>query len=173
MAHLIVKIRDRYFEWSEVCDRPLTPGMPLAAFARYYRDKYGSAATKGFDERLDRADNTGTSAFNATLDELIGGNRAGADEECLTADEIYDVYSQPKPPPSPLAAYALATGLIVWWVDDRPYPTETQARAIANRFYDIHGDDPKIRQSIETAEALQRAIDRRVADRATRRGTNA
>jgi hypothetical protein len=30
-----------------------------------------------------------------------------------------------------LEAYTLTTGLVVWWVNDRPYPTEAQARAIA------------------------------------------
>lgn len=97
MSHGIFKIRDRYFEWSTVVDAPVTYGMTLEELEAYIKDEYGRTGLKELPARMDRVEKYGTSYYPPkTVDELLVLNRAGDNEEGLTADEIYVKYnSQP------------------------------------------------------------------------------
>ena len=99
MPRYIVKLRDRYMEWSTVVDAPTTYGMTLEEFRAHYEHEYGVAAVHGghnmppLRERMLRVAQQGTSAnFPLTVEQLIAGNRAGPDEATLSEDELYRAY---------------------------------------------------------------------------------
>jgi hypothetical protein len=64
--------------------------------------------------------------------------------------------------------YEFAIGVIVWWVDDYPYPSEIAARKVADRIYQVYSYPVKVRWSIEAPEILRQAIQQRVIDRVER-----
>lgn len=77
---------DQYIEWSSICDAPLTEVMPYAeAFQRFG------------PERMVRVEAQGHSAKNwteeQTPEQLVSGNRAGPNEECLTLDALLRRYA--------------------------------------------------------------------------------
>jgi len=82
-----------YLEWSTVVDAPVTFGMSLEEFKEYYKDEYGRQGIEDLDRRLERVEAKGISAFNYdSVDDLIGWNRAGKDESCLSKQQLIDVY---------------------------------------------------------------------------------
>jgi hypothetical protein len=64
--------------------------------------------------------------------------------------------------------YEFAIGVIVWWVEGYPYPSELAARKVADRIYQIYSHSPEVRWSIEAPEILHQAIQQRVIDRPKR-----
>jgi len=93
MPTFIIKIKDLYFEWSTISDSPATLGMTLDEFQDYYRAEYGRRGMRELPERLERTEKKGTSAFqDDSVEDTIFHNRAGDDEETLSADEIYEKY---------------------------------------------------------------------------------
>lgn len=92
MARLIVKIRDRYLEWSTVVDAPVTGGMVLEAFREYYFAEHGHDSQTYFDKFIKRADATG-----ASDDYNWRQNRAGPEETSLSEEELYQVYCLGQP----------------------------------------------------------------------------
>lgn len=102
MPRYICKIHDQgndwYLEWEIDLETgvhaPVTPGMTLDDFKRYYSNRYGPRRLLPgeLDKRLERVDAKGTSAFDYTLDELIASNRAGKDGTRLTREQIVDWY---------------------------------------------------------------------------------
>jgi hypothetical protein len=92
MGRYIVKIRDRYLEWSTVTDSPASYGMDRESFVIYYRQMYGEQGMDGLRSRLERADLSGISAFGCKRENLFTYNRAGDNETTLTEDEIYQKY---------------------------------------------------------------------------------
>jgi hypothetical protein len=96
MPRAIIKIKDKYFEWSTVVDAPVTNGMTEAELLEYVKERHGSEGLRQLPERLARVRANGTS-FHAygNLDELLKLNRAGDGETCLTKDEIYAKYAKP------------------------------------------------------------------------------
>ena len=98
MARAIIKIKDKYLEWSTVVDSPVTYGMTLDELKSYYKDEYGRRGLERLQFRLERVEKTGTSYFYPkTVEEVIGGNRAGPGETELTLDEIYWTYCLRQP----------------------------------------------------------------------------
>ncbi len=93
----IIKIKDRYFEWSTIVDAPVTCGMTLGELNEYIQETYGKSGTDELPSRMSRVFMRGTSFHNMTLDDVISGNRAGEHEACLTADEIYEKYKGDTP----------------------------------------------------------------------------
>ncbi len=72
MGRVFIKIKDKYFIWSSVVDAPVSKGMDL-------------------DETKIMQDAGQCQVFwEGPLDEMIAANRAGKNEETLTADEIYE-----------------------------------------------------------------------------------
>lgn len=94
MGQYIIKIKGCYMEWSTIVDAPVTNGMTLEEFVKYYMGKYGVRGMDALGERLDRVEKFGHSALgpSMTLTELLEHNHAGKNEECLTEDEIYKMY---------------------------------------------------------------------------------
>lgn len=99
MPDLIVKLQDGnkvyYLLWSTVVDAPISDGMRLSEFKKYYESKYGASKNtlSELKERLGRVEETGTSARGyASAEELIKSNRAGPNESCLTIEQILDRY---------------------------------------------------------------------------------
>lgn len=99
MSSFIIKIKDQYLEWSTIVDAPVTFGMELKHFKRYYQKSNGTNGMSHFQERIDRADKTGSSGYPPynTLWSIIVGNRAGPNESELTEDEIYQAYCLRQP----------------------------------------------------------------------------
>lgn len=98
MPHYIVKLDTengpRYLEWSTVVDAPVTYGMTLEAFTKYWHKEYGAGA--GADQlgrRLRSVEAKGTDSFiNASAEDLLANNRAGAGDTCLSKDQIIEYY---------------------------------------------------------------------------------
>jgi hypothetical protein len=96
MPRYIVKIKDRYFDWSTVVDAPVTYGMTLERFREYYRSEYGSDGMRHLDDRLERVEAKGTSSrLDENLKECIGFNRAGENEKQISISQIYKQYAEP------------------------------------------------------------------------------
>jgi len=99
MPHYIIKLETavgpRYLEWSTVVDAPVTYGMPLDAFTKYWRKEYGGDADRGdrLEARLRDVEAKGTDSFSdASVDATIANNRAGAGETRLTKEQIVEYY---------------------------------------------------------------------------------
>lgn len=83
-----------YLEWSTIVDAPVTYGMTLDEFRKYYLEEYGRDGMRGLDARLERVEATGTSCQMGveTAETAIICNMLGDDGEALTYDEIVDRY---------------------------------------------------------------------------------
>lgn len=96
MGRFIIKIKDRYFEWSTVVDAPITNGMTLDELRAYIKEEYGQRGLESLPERLKRVEACGTSSYlDKTVADTIRGNRAGPKERRLTAEQIYERYVNP------------------------------------------------------------------------------
>ncbi len=94
MPRYLIKIKDKYFEWSTIVDAPLTYGMNEDELKFYIKEKYGNEGLAELPARLERVEKQGTSChFNYTLEDIGGCNRAGNKEKSLTIDEIYEKYA--------------------------------------------------------------------------------
>lgn len=97
MGRFIVKIEDKYFEWSTVVDAPVTNGLTREQMEHFCRSEYGNLGMADFEERMKRVEERGHSLYrNDTVEDLVGWNRAGPNEECLTLAEIYRTYQTRK-----------------------------------------------------------------------------
>ena len=93
MPSHIVKLRDKYFEYSTIVDAPISEGATLAKFKAYYRRKYGAEGMRTLPERLARVEAKGTSSMgDESAEDTLSGNRAGPNETELTLDELYRTY---------------------------------------------------------------------------------
>lgn len=97
MPSYIIKLtrgdESRYLEWSTIVDAPVTYGMTLEQFMRWYKDQFGAKDFKEvLPERLTRVEAKGTSSLGWTLEEVLSSNRAGPNETHLTYDQIWDEY---------------------------------------------------------------------------------
>jgi hypothetical protein len=78
-----------YLVWCSIVDSPITYGMPLEEFKKFYKVKYGRKSFKeDFPDRMARVEEKGTSALYLTLKELLAANRAGKNDQHLTKREI-------------------------------------------------------------------------------------
>jgi len=93
MGKGIIKIKDKYLEWSTVWDKPITRGMSLDELREYIKDKYGSTGLSELPERLERVEKYRTSFIcDHNLGDTICGNRAGENETNISAKKIYQRY---------------------------------------------------------------------------------
>ena len=97
MPRYIVKIKDRYFDWSTIVDAPLTYGMTLEELEEYHREMYGIQGHRDFAQRMERVEKKGCSCVYGyvTMEHVVTQNRCGDNEESLTIDEIYELYGFP------------------------------------------------------------------------------
>lgn len=93
MGKCIVKIEDLYCEWSTVVDAPTTKLMAKADFISYIGNEYGRQGLLDIDDRLYRADITGTSSLVRTKESLLLVNRAGKDETHLNEEQLYLIFN--------------------------------------------------------------------------------
>ena len=95
MGRTIVKIKDLYFEWSSVWDRPITTGMTLEEFQAHIKEEYGRQGLNALPERLKRVEEKGHSdIISPDLESFLVCNRAGPDETWIAAEEIYERYAE-------------------------------------------------------------------------------
>lgn len=89
MGRIIAHHAGRFFLWSTVVDAPVSRAMSREEMRAHLIVEYGRADTENHDRALDRAEAKGTSSLRGiTLDDLIAGNRAGANETEATLSEI-------------------------------------------------------------------------------------
>lgn len=94
MPRYILKLDDKYCEWSTVVDAPVTAFMTIGQFKTYYVEEYGSRSLDSLVDRLRRVESHGTSAqFGLSADNLISDNRAGDDESTLSRSELLEQYT--------------------------------------------------------------------------------
>lgn len=85
--------KDFYLEWSTVVDAPVTYGVSLEEFKKYYESAYGRKSMDELSDRLMRVEQKGTSSqIDDSVEELISCNRAGDGETELTYDQIVETY---------------------------------------------------------------------------------
>jgi RNase P/RNase MRP subunit POP5 len=94
MGNPIIKIKDKYFEWSTIVDAPVSRGVTKEELKGYIKRKYGEKGLSELHERLKRVEDKGTSSYVTDLEGLINCNRAGENEETLTKEEIYNKYTK-------------------------------------------------------------------------------
>ncbi len=63
MPKFIVKISDKYFEFSTIVDAFTSVHSTREAFEKYYLERYGTDSKRELDERLERVERTGTSSM--------------------------------------------------------------------------------------------------------------
>lgn len=99
MPRFIIKLTDEktntdyYLEWSTVVDAPVTYGLSLGEFREYYRHEYGQSGMRDFDQRMERVEKTGSSAYqDGFLSTILAHNRAGDSEKSLSREQILELY---------------------------------------------------------------------------------
>lgn len=92
MANGLIKIKDKYFEWSTIVDAPVSNGMNLKELETYVKEKYGNSRLENLPYMLKTVDKTGTSFAGEDLNSMIICNRAGENEKNISAEEIYEKY---------------------------------------------------------------------------------
>lgn len=99
MSRIIIKIKEFYLEWSTVVDAPVTYGMSLDEFKKYYLQEYGEYGRMSLQDRLERVEKTGMSSIAPykSLKELIVRNHAGPNGRSLHLHEIYKAYCLQEP----------------------------------------------------------------------------
>lgn len=89
MPRYIVKVGDLYGEWSTVVDAPVTHLGTREQFRDYYEKEYGRASMDGFEERMKRADEKGTSSLmDKSAEEVMSCNRFGKGEGRLSVPAV-------------------------------------------------------------------------------------
>jgi len=97
MGKLIMRITDDrdnidyYFEWSTMVDAPVTYGMSLENFKRYYETEYGRSSLIDLESRLKRVELTGCSSLiGETFDNCL--RLAQANGSKFTKIDILDTF---------------------------------------------------------------------------------
>lgn len=93
MPRYIIKLehqeKEYYLEYSSVVDAPVTYGMNLKDFKRYYKERYGTNSIHDLKDRLKRVEKFGTSCFlDSNVDDTILCNRAGENGENISKDQL-------------------------------------------------------------------------------------
>ena len=92
MPNYIIKIKDKYFEWSTIVDAPITNSMTIEELERYISVSQGDEGIRKLPERMVRVNAKGCSSLRDDLGALLESNRAGENETSITAEEIYERY---------------------------------------------------------------------------------
>lgn len=91
MGRCIIKLGDRFMEWSSISDAPHTPLLTEEQFLVYWRQEYGRARWHELGECLTRAKQNGSSY--GTVDSILKNNRAGKKDRKLTKKEIIAAFT--------------------------------------------------------------------------------
>lgn len=94
MARITLKIGGKYLEYSTVLDKPITRGMTLEEYEKFYRDEYGNYGwSNDFAHNFGLADQFGSSV-REDAETVIQFNIAGPNDRELTVDEMDRLYCQ-------------------------------------------------------------------------------
>lgn len=96
MGRGLVKIKDKFFEWSTIVDAPISWGMSLDELTEHIKRTQGEEGLAVLAGRLERIAKTGTSFYDYTLEELLSFNRAGLNEVSISENEIYKRFQSEK-----------------------------------------------------------------------------
>jgi hypothetical protein len=89
MPRYIVKIGDRYGEWSTIVDSYVSKLLPLEKFVEEYRFLYGEKVINDLADRLKRVESKGVSSFgHSSVEDLLSENRAGENEESIPVADV-------------------------------------------------------------------------------------
>ena len=92
-----------YFDYSTQ-DGVASPAMELKAYREHYLKLHGRIGLSKLPERLERADQKGTSSrTRRSLEEMVKGNRAGEGQAELSVDELIEqlLGARTSNPPAP------------------------------------------------------------------------
>jgi hypothetical protein len=93
MPQFIINRGGAYNIYSTIVDAPLfNDAFTLAELRQYILDEHGRMGLDGLPRRLERANKTGTSEHNSSLEGSIFLNRAGPGESELPVDEFVAQY---------------------------------------------------------------------------------
>ena len=93
MPQRIVRLKDRYLEWSTLVDAPVSQAMTREKLDAYMRNRLGDTYMEQTHPlRMKTVDKWGTSREGLTAEELVAYNRAGPDESSISIDEILQRY---------------------------------------------------------------------------------
>ena len=96
MGRFIIKLKDLYFEWSTIVDAPVTYGMTLDELREYIKEEYGNEGLEQLPQRLERVKQHGTSEYLCkSVEDICTVNHAGENEECISLEQIYELYAKP------------------------------------------------------------------------------
>lgn len=71
---------------------PISTGLSEPELRKYIKFRYGKKGLKNLDERIKKCRETGITALEGTVEEIIINNKAGKNECELTLEEIIDLY---------------------------------------------------------------------------------
>lgn len=92
MGHIIIKIKDRYFMYSTICDAPISAGFTRKDFIKWYLKEQRRKAKDWIEKELIEVDETGSNV-GETMQEVILCNRAGERERHISAKKMYELYA--------------------------------------------------------------------------------
>jgi len=83
-----------YCEWSTASDAPATYLLTREELKTYIQEEYGRQGSLDFEERMSLVERQGHSIQRdgVSVESLVAHNRAGPDEECLSIEEIIELY---------------------------------------------------------------------------------
>lgn len=100
MKRYIIKIEDKYFEYSDDIKAIITIPMSLEQFKVYYNQEYKDHQVKKFEEYLIRAKHNGANSYSVirhngtnncgiiNVKKLLSKNKAGKNETNLSFEQI-------------------------------------------------------------------------------------
>lgn len=95
MARYIVKVGDRYGEWSTIVDAPATVLGTREQFEEFYLAEYGKQGMKGLPARMERVESRGTSSMlDMSAEETVSLNRYGENETELSPDDVFRKWNE-------------------------------------------------------------------------------
>lgn len=93
MPKYIIKLKDKYLEWSSVTDSPTTRGLPRNEMISYLWRQGIREIEEEIRSRLERTDKYGSSMIPPeSAEDVITCNQLGYNGTELTAEEIYERY---------------------------------------------------------------------------------
>lgn len=87
----------KFLEYSTISDAPVSKALMLDNFKVYYLNKYGTNSKLEFNERIERAVESGSSAWGESFESTILTNRAGDNEACLSPEQFIERFFLTKP----------------------------------------------------------------------------
>lgn len=90
MGHFLVKLENRYFEWSTIVDCPVSAPMTLEELKAHVQEEHGANGMRELGPRIERLEENGFSLHDRSYDigALICCNRCGPGESEWTEEQL-------------------------------------------------------------------------------------